>query len=305
MLVGKENDAADQQQPVLQIWRSLEWSLYIASCFAACPLDVRLTEVMEREWNAATLSTSCYLLQDSPSRTRAPSRGGSGQNPGAEPSRDPDEKAGADRNHTGDRTNQTPNTGQIRISPEGEPGQSLGAEHCPSRNRVRTGNQGQDQAGGYHQQGSGSPSDTGLQSPAQTFTASQQAWEGAPGQETRHAAGESAPEEEDGGAAPGWHCESSAGPGAAGGDPQPGGTPATLLQPVASPKGRARRSLTGPWRAKRHAAPRRHHAHLMRVGCVLGTCQVQNLGHRLWQLMGQSGRQDSSPMNPNSPHSYG
>ncbi|XP_037745404.1 protein ADM2 [Chelonia mydas] len=86
---------------------------------------------------------------------------------------------------------------------------------------------------------------------------------------------------------------------------QPGGTPATLLQPVASPKGRARRSLTGPWRAKRHAAPRRHHAHLMRVGCVLGTCQVQNLGHRLWQLMGQSGRQDSSPMNPNSPHSYG
>ncbi|TFK00887.1 ADM2 [Platysternon megacephalum] len=86
---------------------------------------------------------------------------------------------------------------------------------------------------------------------------------------------------------------------------QPGGTPATLPQPLAGPKGRARRSRTGPWRAKRHAAPRRHHAQLMRVGCVLGTCQVQNLGHRLWQLMGQSGRQDSSPMNPNSPHSYG
>uniref|UniRef100_A0A452HY15 Adrenomedullin 2 n=1 Tax=Gopherus agassizii TaxID=38772 RepID=A0A452HY15_9SAUR len=83
---------------------------------------------------------------------------------------------------------------------------------------------------------------------------------------------------------------------------QPGGA---LPQPLAGPKGRARRSLTGPWRAKRHAAPRRHHAHLMRVGCVLGTCQVQNLGHRLWQLMGQSGLQDSSPMNPNSPHSYG
>uniref|UniRef100_A0A8C0GMG9 Adrenomedullin 2 n=1 Tax=Chelonoidis abingdonii TaxID=106734 RepID=A0A8C0GMG9_CHEAB len=83
---------------------------------------------------------------------------------------------------------------------------------------------------------------------------------------------------------------------------QPGGA---LPQPLASPKGRALRSLTGLWRAKRHAALRRHHAHLMRVGCVLGTCQVQNLGHRLWQLMGQSGRQDSSPMNPNSPHSYG
>ncbi|KAL4659528.1 ADM2-like [Arapaima gigas] len=48
-----------------------------------------------------------------------------------------------------------------------------------------------------------------------------------------------------------------------------------------------------------------HHAQLMRVGCVLGTCQVQNLSHRLYQLMGQSGREDSSPMNPRSPHSYG
>ncbi|KAM9169786.1 protein ADM2 [Pangshura tecta] len=86
---------------------------------------------------------------------------------------------------------------------------------------------------------------------------------------------------------------------------QPAGTPASLLQPLPGPKGRARRALTGPRRAKRHAAARRHHAQLMRVGCVLGTCQVQNLGHRLWQLMGQSGRQDSSPMNPNSPHSYG
>ncbi|KAM4614910.1 protein ADM2a [Polymixia lowei] len=48
-----------------------------------------------------------------------------------------------------------------------------------------------------------------------------------------------------------------------------------------------------------------HHAQLMRVGCVLGTCQVQNLSHRLYQLIGQSGRQDSSPINPRSPHSYG
>uniref|UniRef100_A0A8C5DUR3 Adrenomedullin 2b n=1 Tax=Gouania willdenowi TaxID=441366 RepID=A0A8C5DUR3_GOUWI len=47
------------------------------------------------------------------------------------------------------------------------------------------------------------------------------------------------------------------------------------------------------------------HGHLMRVGCVLGTCQVQNLSHRLYQLIGQSGREDSSPINPRSPHSYG
>uniref|UniRef100_A0A8D2LV45 ADM2 n=1 Tax=Varanus komodoensis TaxID=61221 RepID=A0A8D2LV45_VARKO len=43
-------------------------------------------------------------------------------------------------------------------------------------------------------------------------------------------------------------------------------------------------------RRKRHAAARLHHAQLMRVGCALGTCQVQNLSHRLWQLKGQSGR---------------
>ncbi|XP_051976865.1 protein ADM2a [Xyrauchen texanus] len=48
-----------------------------------------------------------------------------------------------------------------------------------------------------------------------------------------------------------------------------------------------------------------HHAQLMRVGCVLGTCQVQNLSHRLYQLVGQRGREDSSPINPRSPHSYG
>uniref|UniRef100_A0AAY5L129 Uncharacterized protein n=1 Tax=Esox lucius TaxID=8010 RepID=A0AAY5L129_ESOLU len=48
-----------------------------------------------------------------------------------------------------------------------------------------------------------------------------------------------------------------------------------------------------------------HHPQLMRVGCVLGTCQVQNLSHRLYQLIGQSGREDTSPINPRSPHSYG
>lgn len=67
-----------------------------------------------------------------------------------------------------------------------------------------------------------------------------------------------------------------------------------------------------PLRARRHAHSGLrgghhypHHAQLMRVGCVLGTCQVQNLSHRLYQLIGQSGREDSSPINPRSPHSYG
>ncbi|KAJ4924574.1 hypothetical protein JOQ06_003528 [Pogonophryne albipinna] len=63
-------------------------------------------------------------------------------------------------------------------------------------------------------------------------------------------------------------------------------------------------------RRRAHSGPRssRHYpqnAQLMRVGCVLGTCQVQNLSHRLYQLIGQNGRKDSSPINPRSPHSYG
>lgn len=62
---------------------------------------------------------------------------------------------------------------------------------------------------------------------------------------------------------------------------------------------------TAPQYRKRRAAAHLHHAHLMRVGCVLGTCQVQNLSHRLWQLKGQSERRDASPVSPNSPHSYG
>lgn len=67
-----------------------------------------------------------------------------------------------------------------------------------------------------------------------------------------------------------------------------------------------------PPRARRHAHTGSrgghhypHHGQLMRVGCVLGTCQVQNLSHRLYQLIGQNGREDSSPINPKSPHSYG
>lgn len=58
-------------------------------------------------------------------------------------------------------------------------------------------------------------------------------------------------------------------------------------------------------RGRRHVNSVGGRAHLMRVGCVLGTCQVQNLSHRLYQLIGQSGREDSSPINPRSPHSYG
>ncbi|XP_029008808.1 protein ADM2 [Betta splendens] len=72
--------------------------------------------------------------------------------------------------------------------------------------------------------------------------------------------------------------------------------------PSDPPRGRRR----GP-RGRRHAngGVGRGHGRLMRVGCVLGTCQVQNLSHRLYQLIGQSGRENSSPMNPRSPHSYG
>ncbi|XP_065130086.2 protein ADM2a [Paramisgurnus dabryanus] len=62
-------------------------------------------------------------------------------------------------------------------------------------------------------------------------------------------------------------------------------------------------------RGRRHVYSRNHHNHhhgqLMRVGCILGTCQVQNLSHRLYQLAGQTRREDSSPINPRSPHSYG
>ncbi|XP_037703461.1 protein ADM2 [Choloepus didactylus] len=55
----------------------------------------------------------------------------------------------------------------------------------------------------------------------------------------------------------------------------------------------------------RRSGPRRPGVQLLRVGCVLGTCQVQNLSHRLWQLVGQAGRRDVVPVDPGSPHSYG
>ncbi|KAM4671168.1 protein ADM2 [Amazona ochrocephala] len=75
---------------------------------------------------------------------------------------------------------------------------------------------------------------------------------------------------------------------------------------VPLPPGAARPPLRPPPPPARPGRTRgRRHAQLLRVGCVLGTCQVQNLGHRLWQLRAQRGRQDPSPMNPHSPHSYG
>ncbi|XP_057693184.1 protein ADM2 [Corythoichthys intestinalis] len=68
---------------------------------------------------------------------------------------------------------------------------------------------------------------------------------------------------------------------------------------------KARTGKRGQSRGRRHTNRRRAKAQLMRAGCVLGTCQVQNLSHRLYQLIGRSGREDSSPVNPRSPHSYG
>ncbi|XP_039719027.1 protein ADM2 [Pteropus medius] len=56
---------------------------------------------------------------------------------------------------------------------------------------------------------------------------------------------------------------------------------------------------------RRHLGPRRPRAQLLRAGCGLGTCQVQSLSHRLWQLVASAGPRDSSPVDPSSPHSYG
>ncbi|KAM9673828.1 protein ADM2 [Trichechus inunguis] len=72
---------------------------------------------------------------------------------------------------------------------------------------------------------------------------------------------------------------------------------AALSQP---PQDHGRRH-SGSW----HSGPRRPRAQLLRVGCALGTCQVQNLSHRLWQLVGQASQQDLAPVDPSSPHSYG
>ncbi|XP_021073066.1 protein ADM2 [Mus pahari] len=83
--------------------------------------------------------------------------------------------------------------------------------------------------------------------------------------------------------------------------PQPQGRGNRALAMVHLPQGGGSRHL-GP---QHHTGSRRPHAQLLRVGCVLGTCQVQNLSHRLWQLVRPVGRQDSAPVDPSSPHSYG
>ncbi|XP_004460421.1 protein ADM2 [Dasypus novemcinctus] len=57
--------------------------------------------------------------------------------------------------------------------------------------------------------------------------------------------------------------------------------------------------------SRRHSGPHRPQARLLRVGCVLGTCQVHSLSHRLWQFVGQASRLDLAPGDPGSPHSYG
>ncbi|CAL8376143.1 unnamed protein product [Arctogadus glacialis] len=101
--------------------------------------------------------------------------------------------------------------------------------------------------------------------------------------------------------------------GVARGTPAPGEAPARPSEAAPEQNGRVPEEEGGPGtprrgpRARRHAnhAAGRSHVHLMRVGCVLGTCQVQNLSHRLHQLIGRRGREDSSPINPRSPHSYG
>ncbi|KAJ3612399.1 hypothetical protein NHX12_020675 [Muraenolepis orangiensis] len=69
-----------------------------------------------------------------------------------------------------------------------------------------------------------------------------------------------------------------------------------------------RRSLRTRRNARHHQRKRQHNSHhskLNKEGCPLGTCSVHNLSHRLYQLIGQSGREDSSPINPRSPHSFG
>ncbi|KAM4748934.1 protein ADM2 [Rhinophrynus dorsalis] len=79
--------------------------------------------------------------------------------------------------------------------------------------------------------------------------------------------------------------------------------PLTDLLLLTPPMAEVKRELQFLRRKKRRAH-RSHAPKLMRVGCVLGTCQVQNLNYRLWQLMGQLGKEDS-PIQLSNPHSYG
>ncbi|XP_066109144.1 protein ADM2 [Saccopteryx bilineata] len=81
--------------------------------------------------------------------------------------------------------------------------------------------------------------------------------------------------------------------------------PRHALQPQKSanlPPAMGQPLRSGP---RQHMGPPRPRAQLLRVGCVLGTCLVQNLSHRLWQLVASAGPRDSAPIDPSSPHSYG
>ncbi|CAD7676979.1 unnamed protein product [Nyctereutes procyonoides] len=81
-----------------------------------------------------------------------------------------------------------------------------------------------------------------------------------------------------------------------------------LQQALQPPRRASRAPATGqPLRdgAHRRRGPHRSRAQLLRVGCVLGTCQVQNLSHRLWQLVGSAGPRNAAPVDPSSPYSYG
>ncbi|XP_036904816.1 protein ADM2 [Sturnira hondurensis] len=71
---------------------------------------------------------------------------------------------------------------------------------------------------------------------------------------------------------------------------------ASLCPAVGQPLRKGRRRSSGPPRPR---------APLLRVGCMLGTCQVQNLSHRLWQLIAAASPRDPAPMDPRSPRSYG
>ncbi|XP_060759522.1 protein ADM2a [Neoarius graeffei] len=79
------------------------------------------------------------------------------------------------------------------------------------------------------------------------------------------------------------------------------------LNPFVSSVERGSESNQRSPRNRRSTHTRGHHQHaqLMRVGCVLSTCQVQKINHRFHQLFGQTGREEKAPVNPQSPHSYG
>uniref|UniRef100_UPI00358ED1FC protein ADM2 n=1 Tax=Myxine glutinosa TaxID=7769 RepID=UPI00358ED1FC len=63
------------------------------------------------------------------------------------------------------------------------------------------------------------------------------------------------------------------------------------------------RSLLVHPREKRFPKP--HRTRITRDGCSLGTCQVQNLSHRLFRLMGKTGKVDPAGKVTWSPNSYG